>query len=201
MIRCFVLQDPRGYDDRIKFWGNTFGFTCTTELTDGIEQYDVLFFHGTDIDGNIDKLIEHDTARWKIIYSGDPPTPINIDQEKKMIKLVSWEIIQANFGSFVKSVEQKRASNPSYEITIGDIYVLIGYDPLLEAKLELLHMCLTPEGKKKSKSQWDKVLTYYPEDGHAQMKKLYDSIPEAGDCFAENYIMALEKLRNAILSE
>jgi hypothetical protein len=81
-------------------------------------------------------------------------------------------------------------------------------NPILEAKLNLLHKCLTPEGAKVVKGELDKHLGYF-KDIKDDVKKInhngktvVEHLSEQTNCFDEdNYIKPLSKLRDALLPE
>jgi len=75
-------------------------------------------------------------------------------------------------------------------------------DPVLEAKLELLHACLAPEGLELAEKEYEKL----EKDGQLNdaIKTAFDNMKnemnkENADCFNEQYLKKLEGLRNTLL--
>lgn len=70
-------------------------------------------------------------------------------------------------------------------------------DPVLEAKLNLLHLCLTPDGLKEAETllqdDWN------AEDKFEVLTEVKDKSGNTPDAFDDNYIKALTALRDALL--
>lgn len=93
------------------------------------------------------------------------------------------------------------------ELIIGLYNFFLG-DPELEAKLNLLHQCLTPAGAKEARSITNYDLIKNLVDNvkikfnEGEEKDIIDYLSTQTDCFDEdNYIKPLSKLRDALLRE
>ena len=85
-------------------------------------------------------------------------------------------------------------------------YKLIGFEPILEAKLELLHQCLTPDSIDGAQKVLDKLKTLLNCDSEKQktfdtaFKTFKSSVKNEKDCFSDNYVTALSVLRESLLA-
>lgn len=189
-------------------WGNQKSDNPVCDSKDFVPVTNVNLVHSNNACARefIDFILSNHIESWVVEYSGGgleamgnrpPRTSKHILYPKSIGLDAQFE----NLHEFFEAVSKQQEN-------AGDI--LLGYNPLLEAKLELLHACLTPEGR--DKVTWDQngqitivrdggepfKGTIPDNTGKAEFEKLKQ---QAGGPFGEEYMNALADLRNALLPE
>ena len=156
-------------------------------------------------------IVFHQNGDFLRAYN-DPNTNGNIkDYLQDQLAIVQSHVPGGFYWQELKNIANaiKQKNRQAYDIAIEEAKEKFP-DSLLEAKLELLHMCLTPEGR--DKGTWDEngqitILRDGEEPfrgaipdniGKAEFKKLKQ---KTGGAFGEEYMNALADLRNALLPE
>ena len=160
----------------------------------------------------IDYLKQSLNQRERIYVAYHSDLATHVDQKKIINKLAaSREIVPREFqhipreyplyDAIISFVASRSKDNVSYTDALSDLVASFSRDLSLEAKLELLHKCLTPEGKQESKVMWQRVLRFFPVSECEQLQHLYDAIPSDKDCFSDQYVSTLRSLRDALLPD
>jgi hypothetical protein len=82
---------------------------------------------------------------------------------------------------------------------------LTNFDPILEAKLNLLHKCLTPLEKKEAEAAYKELIKLLDsEEGKNKVEVAFNEMKKRigkddANCFGEDYVTALENLRKSLL--
>ncbi|MEK6288720.1 MAG: hypothetical protein AABO57_23635 [Acidobacteriota bacterium] len=108
--------------------------------------------------------------------------------------------------------EKMNAGTFEYLAGVEEIKSRLCFDPVLEAKLEILHMCLTPEGcsrlMKQHAGSWGRFASLQIEVTRENGEKTFtgnlaDAIKELAhperDCFSPEYVGILSEIRDALL--
>lgn len=178
---------------------------------------DVNFVHSNNVCSQefIDFILQKHPNSWVVEYSGggieamgnrSPRSPKHLLYPKS----VGIDAQIENLAEFLGAVGEKKQN-------AGEI--LMGFNPPLEAKLELLHMCLTPEGAKKilngefpkeleseREKFWNRQTSYQNWTVEQIVKALAGQPQENKSisfkhCFDASYRVAVEALRDALLPE
>lgn len=203
MNNILFLDAPSRHNERNDFREKIKGIGITT--TDSPENNinpNIIFIHGGDVTlGNdISNFINSKPSIWKIYY-GDKDSKFEIDFNGKAIKYINFKKVEANFDKFYEKVKDGIKREDGDEIKKW-WEILVGFDPILEVQLELLHQCLTPEGAAIA----DKIKNYplikdKVEKIKVGEKTIVEHLSKQSDCFDdENYIKPLTKLRDALLN-
>lgn len=144
----------------------------------------------------------------------------NIPVDKVIIEQMTNQIIFCKkYGKAITSNVYDKITNLAKSCSNGkiekvklleEIWKFFLGDTELEAKLELLHACLTPEGAKKVTWNDNGEITITREDGTefkcnipgSEGKNKFDELKNKNDGpFGQEYIKALSALRDALLKE
>lgn len=178
------------------------------------EGYDVVFVHQGDADRYIDEAVSK--KKPVVCYSGGGD-PLDIDRISRLIiDFLPLHILEANLKAFFDELALNQ------KITLESFHALVGFDPILEARLALLHICLTPEGAKQAfdgqfpselkaekAKYWGETLKslnprltladQYKYLGDLTIASTVERLSGISDCFSEEYIETLSALRGALL--
>lgn len=178
------------------------------------EGYDVVFIHQSDADRYLDEAA---LKSQPVVCYGGGTEHLQIGRIAKLIiDFLPLHLLEVNLKFFFDKVAHDQT------ITLESFHVLIGFDPGLEAKLTLLHICLTPEGAKQAfngqfpqelKAEkarfWNETLRLLNPSlnlddqrkhlGDLTVASTTERLGEIGDCFSDEYIATLAALRGALL--
>lgn len=118
------------------------------------------------------------------------------------IKSESCKSEHPNLNTFGKLVEidNNLENQQQLEIIFNSLRSHLSGDPVLEAKLEILHECLTPEGALTANQiNGYSLIANIVESIKIEDKNLIDYLASQSDCFSDNYISKLTVLRKALL--
>jgi hypothetical protein len=126
---------------------------------------------------------------WVVEYSGGGISAMEniLPRNVKHIiypKPISPEVNFPNLNKFIEAIIEG-VENPQY--------ILLGFDPILETKLELLHCCSTPEGSTKILNELPKI--NYKDD---YIENIIKKLASLTDCFSIEYINILTTLRDQL---
>lgn len=186
-----------------------------TEIASG-ERYDVLLIHHNHNQNpfwdSFTRLCCEVKDMWCVSYSGGLTAESIHQKHHAFIGNVtsagsaSWDLL-----AFFRSVESAE-SNP--------FRALIHFDPVLEAKLEFLHTCLTPPKNEDVKSKLKQLKIQIENSGieldskmiHAKWKiekvesefsgsfdDAVNALSDERDCFSPKYVAILSEVRNHLL--
>lgn len=141
-----------------------------------------------------------------VIYHG-VDSPANAFRNTYGAKLVFTDY--CGTGGLPSSPERKRyldIESATNQVQLArafdDAWSFFGSARGIEAKLALLHTCLTPQGRTNSKSEYENVLRFIPNEKREIYKQLYDNISTVNqDCFTPAYVEALSRLRDFLLEK
>lgn len=168
-----------------------------------VEEGDMIFIHAQDAQQRYWKNFVHkwkDRA-WIVLYSGGGLKKIAFEQEfrRKESKICIYELpvpdnakAAWNIKIFIHCVQSGLPNCCDR---------LIGYDPRLEEKLILLHLCLTPEGKGLAAELFENIngldegTLKYKRSLQQTFAKLITFMQDEQDCFSLEYLSALKDLR------
>jgi hypothetical protein len=181
------------------------------------EGYHLTFIHKSDDDGyTYQATLDESNIKPFVCYSAEP-AELRIDRlSSLLIDFLPFDLFEKNITAFFERLIFDR------HVTVEALYKLIGFDPSLEARLELLHMCLTPEkagevfkGKFPAtlNSEKEKVWTTTLRSLNPNLRldakhthledltvaALSEHLSKIADCFSDEYIAALSALRRALL--
>jgi hypothetical protein len=181
------------------------------------EGYDITFIHKSDDDGyTYQAALDNNNIKPFVCYSADP-TELRIDRLSSfIIDFLPFDLLEKNLRPFFERLSVDR------QITQEALFKLIGFDPSLEARLELLHNCLTPEKAGEVlkgrflatlNSEREKVWTtplrslnphLRLDAEHTNLEnltvaELVEHLSKIADCFSDEYITSLLALRRALL--
>jgi hypothetical protein len=180
-----------------------------------VEGYQLVFVHQSDNDGYV---TEASSRMLPVICYGGAGEELEIGRLRSLIiDFLPLLYLESNINKFFDKVALDQ------EVTLEALNILIGFDPALEARLELLHMCLTAEGANHVKTNFSSELE--PERikfwmaslvslcpslemevasapyRNLTVKKLVEKMSLAGDCFSDEYLLMLDYLKKALLPE
>lgn len=182
-----------------------------------LEGYHLTFIHKSDDDGyTYQAALDNSSIKPFVCYSADP-AELRIDRISSFIvDFLPFDVFEKNIKAFFERLSVDR------QITLDAFYELIGFDPALEARLELLHMCLTPEKaaevlkgrfpatliSEKEKVWTTTLRSLNPhlrlDAEHTNLENLtvaglVERLSKIADCFSDEYITTLSALRRALL--
>jgi hypothetical protein len=179
----------------------------THERRFSFEGVDLVFVHESDNYGFSDQAA---IERKPVVCYGGRTTQGDYSRvQELMIDFLPISVLMPNLNPFFDRLIV------GGNVTVDAFYVLIGHDPHLEAVLELLHTCLTPDGAKVArgvqnyhliKNQVESIkVSVTKDDGNGN--QVTEEVPvidylkdlSADEVFEDEYIKPLEKLRDELL--
>jgi hypothetical protein len=104
--------------------------------------YEVVFVHQSDADRYVDEAA---TKNQPVVCYGAGGEQLQIGRISNLIiDFIPLPLLHSNLKSFFDRVALDQ------KVTLESFHLLIGFDPAIEARLALLHICLTPEGVKQA---------------------------------------------------
>lgn len=179
-----------------------------------VEGYELIFVHHSDRDRYVDDAVNRAIP---VVCYGAGGERLDIGRIGSMvIDFLPLTYLESNIKQFFDKVALDQG------VTADAFNTLIGFAPDLEARLELLHLCLTPEGAKtvingefsselnsermkfwtvKLSSLCPTVLTGDSATFCIDLtvKELVDKLGRANDGFAEEYLTMLSLLQRCLL--
>ena len=166
-----------------------------------LNKYEVIIFH----DKPTDVKNGYNGKKWLIEYSGSIQLQY-INEEK--YGSIPAEKLFSNLNEFLKHISTIQSN-----IQKEDFDVLYNFDPVLEAKLNLLHHCLTPDGIVEAKNTYDDLIKLLKDDnekkeiasafekmeGAMGIKDVKCMEDEDVNGFPSGYVGTLETLRKSLL--
>jgi len=212
MFKILVIESFTNRPERKKFWEEVMEALKDTSLSFDIREiaslpeshkdYNLIFVHESDDHGITAELEERNKP---FVRYGGRTDQVEAERISKLvIDFLPISVLKANLTTFVKKLILDGA------VSVDNLQTLIGFNPLLEAKLELLHACLTPEGLKTVIWGKDGEITITREGQEPfkgripdnRGKTEFEQLKEITDGpFGEQYIQALTRLRDALLPE
>lgn len=141
-----------------------------------------------------------------------------IDAQKDALKTIFGAKLSDRFcvehhdsGGVFEALQKLSAScgnKGNYEVALRDLTLLFSSNPVLEAKLELLHLCLTPSGAKLVATEehcpaiiaTHHIMKTDAGDGKS-VSEIVEVLTRMNDPFDPAYIARLEEIRAALLDE
>jgi hypothetical protein len=163
MFKILVIESFTDRPERKKFWEEVIEALKDTSLSFDIcgiapvpkllKDYNLILVHESDDHGVTAEVEKRDKPFVR--YGGRKDQVEAGRISKLVIDFLPISVLKANLTTFVKKLILDGA------VSVDNLQTLIGFNPLLEAKLELLHMCLTPEGAKDVDSKFPPELASY----------------------------------------
>lgn len=102
-----------------------------------IAEYDLIFIHESDSDNYLDAA---NNENIPFICYGQSSDKLEVDSIHKLqIQFIALPLLFENADSFFRQIVADQ------KLSLKAYHKLIGFDPVLEAKIVLLHACLLPE--------------------------------------------------------
>lgn len=180
-----------------------------------VEGYDLVFVHQTDMDAYVDEAA--DKAISVVCYGGGGES-LDIGRiDSLVIDFLPLRYLESNIRPFFDKVVADAG------VTLDALNTLIGFNPALESKLEVLHMCLTREGAlrllngdfsreldSERRKFWHTPLAALDpssvtdrQPGHQPrtVNSVVKALSQIDDCFSEEYLKMLSLLERSLLAD
>jgi hypothetical protein len=213
MFKILVIESFTDRPERKKFWEEVIEALKDTSLSFDIcgiapvpkllKDYNLILVHESDDHGVTAEVEKRDKPFVR--YGGRKDQVEAGRISKLVIDFLPISVLKANLTTFVKKLILDGA------VSVDNLQTLIGFNPLLEAKLELLHRLLVPPSNldqfENNDGLWTKLINLVDESKKSEIQAAWNTFKNgfkteySAEPFKGDYLKLLSDLRDALLPE